>query len=73
MVPRMGTERPVPRICVGRLHHPDLEAHHGTSIGMCACAAGPWPDCVLGHMGEGKTCHSAGRLRVSWLGRFDGE
>lgn len=74
MVSRMVTERPVPRIRIGRLYHPDLEAYHETRVGMRAGVAGrARPDGVLGNMGPRKTRHdyTDRRRRVSRLGRFD--
>ena len=71
MVPCMVTKRPVPCICLGRLHHPGLEAHHGSRVGMCAGVTGPRPHCVLDYMGDRKTGRNARRLRVPRLDRFD--
>ena len=73
MVSRMVTEWPVPRIRIGRLYRPDLEAYHETRVGMRAGVAGrARPDGVLGNMGPRKTRHDyTDRRRVPRLGRFD--
>jgi hypothetical protein len=71
MVSRMVTERPVPRICIGRLYHPDLEAYHKTRVGMCTRVGGPRADGVRDNVGARKTRHDTDRRRVSWLARFD--
>jgi hypothetical protein len=71
MVSCMGTKRPIPRICIGRLYNPDLEAYHGTRMGMRTCIRGPRPDGVFGDVGDRKTRHDTNWGRVSWVDGFD--
>ena len=51
----MGTERSVSRIGIRRPYCPNLEAYHGTRMGMRSGVGGAWPHYLLGDMGERKT------------------
>lgn len=67
----MGTERSVPRVGIGRPYCPNLEAYHGTRMGMCTGFGGASPHYLLGDVGDRKAGEDRQWQRVTWLACLD--